>query len=112
MNPRLKPLLLIGIIAASLISFQLGATWSQNAMKTRITETAEQIVEKWLQENYGVNTIDELIEPATQPRYHGNPFTTRIQPGQLQAENLTFWHLYQWTPSNLINKTDILAYPE
>jgi len=39
MNPRLKPLLLIALIATSLISFHLGATWSQTQTKTRITET-------------------------------------------------------------------------
>jgi len=45
-------------------------------------------------------------------RYHGNPFVTSLWPGQLQAENITFWHMYQWTSSGLVNKTDVLTYPE
>jgi len=44
-------------------------------------------------------------------RYHGNPFVTALWPGQLQAENITFWHMYQWTSSGLVNRTDILTYP-
>jgi len=48
----------------------------------------------------------------SQYRYHGNPFVTSLWPGQIQAENITFWHMYQWTQSGLVNKTDVLTYPE
>jgi len=45
--------------------------------------------------------------------YTGNPFTTSLYQGQIQTENLTFMHQYWYNPStgNLINITDLAAYP-
>jgi len=45
--------------------------------------------------------------------YTGNPFATSLYQGQIQTENLTFMHQYWYNPStgNLINITDLAAYP-
>jgi len=74
-------------------------------------------VKSYLMANYGVSSIDELIQKKLEEyssRYTGNPFTTALYPGQLQAENLTFMHGYWYNPSSgqLENKTDIWAFPE
>jgi len=45
--------------------------------------------------------------------YQGNPFVTGLWSGQVQTENLTFWHTYWYNPStgSLVNVTDLAAYP-
>lgn len=40
------------------------------------------------------------------PRYTGNPFTTQLWPGQLQAENITGMHWYSYYGGELVNCTD------
>jgi len=78
---------------------------------------AQQTPKEYLIKNYGVETIEELIEKKLKEyglRYTGNPFTTALYPGQLQAENITFMHGYWYNPATgqLENKTDIWAHPE
>jgi len=44
--------------------------------------------------------------------YTGNPFTTELWSGQLQAENITGMHWYTYIGGSLYNRTDVIAYPE
>jgi len=72
------------------------------------------ILKSYLMANYGVSSIEELIEKKLEEyglRYTGNPFTTALYPGQFQAENITGMHWYTYLNSDLQNRTDVIAYP-
>jgi len=72
------------------------------------------IIKQYLLQNYGVETIEELIQKKLKEYgiyYTGNPFTTAIYPGQFQAENITGMHWYTYLSGQLHNRTDVLAYP-
>jgi len=73
------------------------------------------IVKSYLMANYGVSSIDDLIKKKLEEyglRYTGNPFTTALYPGHLQAENITGMHWYTYISGTLYNRTDTLSYPE
>jgi len=72
-------------------------------------------VKYYLMANHGVSSIDELIQKKLEEygsRYTGNPFTTALYPGQLQAENITGMHWYTYRGGSLLNRTDVVQYPE
>jgi len=84
---------------------------------TTINQTAnpDDVVSAWLMENYGVSSIDELVQQKLKEygvQYTGNPFTTALYPGQLQAENITGMHWYTYRGGSLFNRTDVIANPE
>ena len=73
------------------------------------------IIKSYLMTNYGVSTIDELIQKKLKEyslRYTGNPFTTALYPGQFQAENITGMHWYTYLSGSLYNRTGVVAFPE
>ena len=72
-------------------------------------------IKSYLMANYGVSSIDELIQKKLEEyglRYTGNPFTTALYPGQFQSENVTGMHWYTYRGGSLLNRTDTLAFPE
>ena len=79
------------------------------------TLTNQNTLRQYLLQNYNVTTIDELIQKKLKEydlRYTGNPFTTALYPGQIQAENITGMHWYTWLSGTLYNRTDVLVFPE
>jgi len=54
----------------------------------------------------------DVVESGSGMRYSGNPFTTGLWSGQLQAENITGMHWYTYKGGSLFNRTDVLANPE
>jgi len=75
---------------------------------------AEKIIKDYLLQNYGVSSIDELIQKKLKEygiRYTGNPFTTALYPGQIQTENITGMHWYTYLGRSLLNRTDVITYP-
>ena len=82
---------------------------------TLTNQNKQNTLKQYLLQNYGVETIDELIQKKLKEyrlHYTGNPFTTALYPGQLQAENITGMHWYTYLSGQLLNRTDVLAYPE
>jgi len=84
---------------------------------TRISNktVTEQSFKSYLLSNYGVSSIDELIQKRLKEyevNYVGNPFVTALYQGQLQAENITGMHWYTYISGSLYNRTDVIAYPE
>lgn len=56
--------------------------------------------------------VDRSIKSEPEPMFYtGNPFTTELWSGQLQAENITGMHYYTWLNSALHNRTDLIANP-
>ena len=103
----------ITILLSSIILYQ--QTQIQQLQNTINSLNPENIVRRWLQENYGVSSVDELIQEKLKEygvRYTGNPFTTGLWSGQLQAENITGMHWYTYRGGSLFNRTDVIAYPE
>jgi len=54
----------------------------------------------------------DVVESESGMRYSGNPFTTALYQGQLQAENITWMHQYVYRGGSLFNRTDVVQYPE
>jgi len=54
----------------------------------------------------------DVVESESGMRYSGNPFTTALYQGQLQAENITGMHYYTYISGTLYNRTDVIANPE
>jgi len=109
--------ILITLITLNLILATL--TLNQFLIITYMNSQQHQaaLIKSYLMDNYGVSSIDELIQKKLEEygsRYTGNPFTTALYPGQIQAENITFMHGYWYNPATAQseNKTDIWAYPE
>jgi len=78
------------------------------------TINPDNAVSAWLMENYGVSSIDEIISQKLKEygvQYTGNPFTTALYPGQLQAENITGMYWYTYKSGSLLNRTDVIANP-
>jgi len=70
-------------------------------------------LQQWIFNKYGVTNIEELEQKiSSQQRYVGNPFTTGLWSGQLQAENITGMHYYTYISGYLYNRTDVIANPE
>jgi len=106
--------ILITLIALNLIL----ATLTLNQFLTITYMNSQQhqnnIIKSYLMANYGVSSIDELIQKKLEEyglHYTGNPFTTALYPGQLQAENITGMHWYTYLSGALQNRTDVIAYP-
>jgi len=107
--------ILITLIALNLIL----ATLTLNQFLTITYMNSQQhqnnIIKSYLMANYGVSSVDELIQKKLEEyglHYTGNPFTTALYPGQLQAENITGMHWYTYLSGTLLNRTDVLAFPE
>jgi len=112
----LKRKLLISLSIAILISIIL-AQQIQIINLYNIIEKedfTEQLLRTYLLKNYGVESIEELKHKILQDQKHytGNPFTTALYQGQLQAENITGMHWYTYRGGSLLNRTDVIAYPE
>ena len=78
-----------------------------------LTITTYQTINLQNQLNTYQTKIDELTTQLNKikHRYSGNPFTTALYPGQLQAENITGMHWYTYLSGVLQNRTDVIAYP-
>lgn len=64
-----------------------------------------------LSEEYGVTILDLEESQEVVRRYTGNPFTTELWSGQLQAENITGMHWYTYFAGGLENRSDLIANP-
>lgn len=71
----------------------------------QLLTTQQQLSE--LSDNYS-QLQDQYENRITEqgPRYIGNPFTTQLWPGRLQAENITGMHWYSYNGTGLVNCTD------
>ncbi|RLB79673.1 MAG: hypothetical protein DRH17_13420 [Deltaproteobacteria bacterium] len=102
------------MLALSFFAYQINILENTNLI---LSEKLAQLEEKqtelqsFLEKNYGVSSLEEL-EQKLKMRYTGNPFTTELWSGQLQAENITGMHWYTYLSGVLQNRTDVLAYPE
>jgi len=104
------------IIIATSIILLITTILAQQIQISQLNSQIEKINElkQWLLNHYGVSSIEELKTKLTQEtkKYHGNPFTTALYPGQFQAENITGMHWYTWLSGTLYNRTDVIAFPE
>jgi len=103
----------ITLLLSSIILYQ--QTQIQQLQQSIQNINSDHIVQQWLIEHYGVSSIDELVQQKLKEygvQYAGNPFTTALYPGQLQAENITGMHWYTYKSGSLLNRTDVIAYPE
>ena len=91
-NHKFLSIVLSIILVSTFAYYQFDST----AQQAQISALATQI--KNLQES--------------QQYYTGNPFTTELWSGQLQAENITGMHYYTYIGGSLYNRTDTLAFPE
>jgi len=114
---RSKKLLQI-IPVVLIVMFMFAQQWQIINFYNRIEseefrqQLAQDVLKQFLIENYGVSSIEELEQKiSSQQRYVGNPFTTALYQGQLQAENITGMHWYTYRGGSLLNRTDVLAYP-
>jgi len=64
------------------------------------------------EENQTLTQKLTTLEEKIKQHYTGNPFTTALYPGQFQAENITGMHWYTYLSGQLLNRTDVIAYPE
>ncbi|RLE37238.1 hypothetical protein DRJ17_06990 [Candidatus Woesearchaeota archaeon] len=102
------------MLSLSFLAYQINTLENTNLiLSERLTQLEEKQTElqSFLEKNYGVSSLEEL-EQKLKMRYTGNPFTTELWSGQLQAENITGMHWYTYLSGVLQNRTDVLAYPE
>ena len=117
-TPKQKHIIIAFLLVTNLIL--ITATINQQNQIQQLQNTiqninSEHVVQQWLIEHYGVSSIDELVQQKLKEygvQYTGNPFTTALYPGQLQAENITGMHWYTYVSDALQNRTDVIAYPE
>ena len=102
------------MLSLSFLAYQINTLENTNLiLSERLTQLEEKQTElqSFLEKNYGVSSLEEL-EQKLKMRYTGNPFTTELWSGQLQAENITGMHWYTYRGGSLLNRTDVIAYPE
>ena len=110
MNHAKKIIIAISIILlTSIILTQQIQIYQLNNQIEKINK-----LKQYLLNHYEASSIEELKTKLTQEtkKYHGNPFTTALYPGQFQAENITGMHWYTWLSGTLFNRTDTIAFPE
>jgi len=102
------------MLSLSFLAYQINVLENTNfILSERLTQLEEKQIElqSFLEKNYGVSSLEEL-EQKIKMRYTGNPFTTELWSGQLQAENITGMHWYTYISGTLYNRTDVIANPK
>jgi len=114
-NQKITIAIIITLLLALTITTYQTINLQNQIIQLQQNTNAKKIIKDYLLKNYGVSTIDELLQKKLKEyglRYIGNPFTAALYPGQFQAENITGMHWYTYLSGSLYNRTDVLAYPE
>ena len=114
-NQKITITITITLLLALTITTYQTINLQNQIIQLQRNSDAEKIIKDYLLKNYGVSSIEELIQKKLKEydlRYTGNPFTTALYPGQIQAENITGMHWYTWLSGTLYNRTDVLVFPE
>jgi len=114
-NQKITITITITLLLALTITTYQTINLQNQIIQLQRNSDAEKIIKDYLLKNYGVSSIEELIQKKLKEydlRYTGNPFTTALYPGQIQAENITGMHWYTWLSGTLFNRTDTIAFPE